>query len=38
MVFSEDRVSSPQFVVEEENIKKEEIPEEETTHIASSKL
>lgn len=37
VVFSEDKVSSPQFVVEEENIKKEEIPEEETTHIASSK-
>ena len=30
-VYPEDRVSSPQFVVEEENVEEEEVPEVETT-------
>lgn len=35
-VYPEDRVSSPQFVVEEENVKEEEVPEVETTPEPSS--
>ena len=35
-VYPEDRVSSPQFVVEEENVKEEEVPEVETTPAHSS--
>ena len=35
-VYPEDRVSSPQFVVEEENVEEEEVPEVETTPEPSS--